>query len=59
MSAVDIWGVVLLAYLAGACFTATAYASNDEDAKDALGITIIAACVTLLVLIGVKVGGAA
>jgi uncharacterized membrane protein len=58
MNAVDILGVVVLAYLAGACFAVYA-SSNDEYAKDALGITVIAACVTLLVLIGVKIGGVA
>lgn len=59
MSAVTFWIVALTAYLIGACFGAVAAGSGEEDAKGMLGVSVLFGAVALLVLIGVKIGGAA
>jgi uncharacterized membrane protein YhaH (DUF805 family) len=59
MSAVTFWIVALTAFIIGVCFAAVAVGSNDEDAKMLLGLSTILSAVSLLVLVGVVIGGAA
>ena len=49
----------LTGYLLGVCFASVAHSANDEDAKQVVALSAILGTISLLVLIGVKMGGAA
>lgn len=62
MSAVTIWIIALISYLLGAGlgFASMATAADDKDLTGVLFVTVaIIALVSLLVLVGVQIGGAA
>ena len=59
MSAVAFWIIAITSYLFGACFGAATRVADDEDLTAVCGLTIVLGFITLLVLIGVKIGGAA
>ncbi len=50
--------VVLLAYMAGTTLTTVAYEKSCDGYKMAVAVTVLIALVALLVLVGVKIGGA-
>jgi hypothetical protein len=59
MSAVDLWLFIITSYLLGVGFSFIVFYSRDEDAKRVFSAGTLILTMILLVLFGVKIGGAA
>lgn len=59
MSITILFIIIISSYLVGAAFGASALGSGDEDLQGVFSLTILLSFIALLILIGMKIGGAA